>query len=96
MVFTGGEPTVLVNDFPKHKHAFQDSQKGNSIINGKDRGRTDYDGFYIGSHNNLRYRSARICRIGGGSLNFGANQTGVTGHNNIQKYITISIWKRDS
>lgn len=94
--FTGGEPTILVNDFPKHTHAFQDSQVNNSIINGKDRGRTDYNGFYIGGHNNLNFTNARICRIGGGPLTFGANQTATTGHNNIQKYITISMWKRDS
>ena len=95
--FTGGEPTILVDDYPKHSHKLQDTTgPGNSIISGEHRGRSDYNGFYFGGHNNLRHGSASICRIGGGSLSFGNNATATTGHNNIQKYITISIWKRDS
>jgi hypothetical protein len=96
--FAGGEPTVKVNEFPKHSHYLQDSvTKGGSFVNGQYRGRTDYDGFYVGPH----YRGQgnnpmSAAKIGGGTQTFQSNVQSSLGHNNIQKYITVNIWKRDS
>ena len=106
--FTGGEPTVKVTEYPKHNHYLQDSlgdndmQDGsttdlNTFVYGRYRGKTDYDGFYAGGHDtSVGNNPMTVARIGGGTLSFQNNVQSSTGHNNIQKYITINIWKRDS
>ena len=99
--FTGGEPTVKVTEYPKHNHYLQDSlgdnnmQDGsttdlNTFVYGRYRGKTDYDDTSVGNN------PMTVARIGGGTLSFQNNVQSSTGHNNIQKYITINIWKRDS
>ena len=104
---TGGEPTIKVDDYPAHSHYLQDSMGDNNmsdgsttdlntLANGRYRGRTDYDGFYAGGHDtSVGNNPMRVARIGGGTLTFQNNVQSSLGHNNIQKYITINIWKRD-
>ena len=105
--FTGGEPTVKVTEYPKHDHYLQDSmgdnnmQDGsttdlNTFAHGRYRGKTDYNGFYAGNHFRSQGNNPmRAARIGGGTLTFSNNVQSSLGHNNIQKYITVNIWKRD-
>lgn len=105
--FAGGEPTVKVTEYPTHNHYLQDTMGDNYVgdgsadlntfVYGRYRGKTDYNGFYAGAHNRGRGNNPmRAARIGGGTLTFqNASQTSL-GHNNIQKYITVNIWKRDS
>ena len=96
--FAGGEPTVKVNEYPKHSHYLQDSYTtGGSFVAGRYRGRTDYNGFYVGSHfRGQGNNPMRACKMGGGTQTFQSNVESSLGHNNIQKYITVNIWKRDS
>lgn len=94
----GGQGTVKVDDYPNHTHRLQSTTgPGGSFIDGQHRGRTDYNGFYLGGHDGgAGSNPATYVRSGGGTMTFSANTQQVDGHNNIQKYITINIWKRDS
>jgi len=94
--FQGGATIVKVNDYPKHNHILQDTQQGSTFVDGQYRGRTDYNGFYAGNHfRGVGNNPMTAARIGGGSISFANNVETSLGHNNIQKYITINIWKRD-
>ena len=94
----GGSATVKVDKYPKHTHRMQSTTGENgTFVDGQHRGRTDYNGFYLGNHHGgAGNNPAKYVRSGGGTMDFAANTQQVDGHNNIQKYITINIWKRDS
>lgn len=95
--FYGGSPSVKVTEIPRHDHSFQGTNATGSFIEGAYRGRTDYNGFYDGNHHDNRGSNPmQACRIGGGNLSFSSNSEGALGHNNLQRYITVNIWKRDS